>query len=166
MPDQGSTHDGPFRIRGGGLALQDMNKGPRRSEERMAVVTLTAAQILTLSETPITIVPAPGAGRFIEFLGSMIVKPVSTVAYDGVAAGEDLAIKYTNAAGAIVSTTLETTGFIDQLTAQIRTCKAIATDLIPVVNAPLVLHLLVGEIATGNGTLTIQTSYRIWETGL
>jgi len=179
MPNQGSTHDGPLRIRGGGLVsegslrisggglvLHDINTGPRRSEERMAAVSLTATQILALFAAPITIVPAPGADKFLEFVSAVIVKPVNTVAYDGVAAGEDLAIKYTDAAGVTVSTTLEATGFIDQTTAQIRTFKAITTDVTPAVNAALVLHLLIGEIATGNGTLTIQVIYRIRETGL
>jgi hypothetical protein len=167
MPNlRGTNFRGSLSVEDGGLILKDINLGPRSVEERYARITVTSAEILALFATPKTLVAAPGAGKFIEFLGATIMLDATATAYAGVAAGEDLCIKYTNAAGAIVSTTLETTGFIDQTTDQVRTIKAITTDVTPVVNSPIVLHLLVGEITTGTGVLYVNVSYRIHETGL
>ncbi len=147
----------------GGVAL---TSGVRTLTQKYERVTVTSAEILALFTTPKPLVAAPGAGKFIEFLGATIMLDATTTAYAGVGATEDLAIRHTDASGVIVSTTLEATGFIDQTTDQIRTIKPIATDITPVVNSPLVLHMLNGEVTTGTGVLYVNVSYRIHETGL
>lgn len=131
-----------------------------------AEVTVSSAEVLALNASPKTLVAAPGAGYLLEFLGAVIILDYNSVAYDGVASGEDLVIKYTNGSGAAVSTTLETTGFIDQTSDQIRTIKPLATDITPAANAALVLHMLTGEIATGNSPLRLKVKYMVWATGL
>jgi hypothetical protein len=111
-------------------------------------VTITSAQLLALNATPITLVSAPGSGKALEFVSAVVYKPAGT-AYAGIAGGEDLAIKYTDGSGAQVNTSLETTSFLDQTTAQLRITRPIVTEVVPVANAALVLQLLVGEITTG-----------------
>ena len=120
--------------------------------------SITNAQLLALNATPQTIVAAPGAGKALVLLGLQLYKPAG-VAYTGVAAGEELAVKYTNGSGVVVAQ-CETTGFLDQTTAQMRyvhpvVAAAVApnADVNPVANAPLVLQLLVGEITTGDQPL-------------
>lgn len=162
----GTDFRGDVRIEDGSLVIKDGGPLGPSVTYGFAQVRVTSAEILALFATPKTLVPAPGAGKLLEFLGGSIALDATATAYAGVAAGEDLTIKYTNAAGVIVSTTLETTGFIDQTTDQVRTFKPIVTDLIPAVNAALVLHLLVGEIITGTGTLIVNVRYAIHETGL
>ena len=125
---------------------------------------LTTAELLALFATPITIVPAPGAGLALIFEGALIQKPAG-VAYAGIAAGEDLAVKYTDAAGAVVGS-VETTGFLDSTANQIRYCRAHSaasgvSQITPVANAVLVLHLLVAEIITGDSDLNIECHYRV-----
>ena len=130
-------------------------------------VTITTAQLLALFATPIELVPAPGAGFALSFLEMMIQKPAG-VAYAGIAADEDLAVKYTNAAGLEVAQ-CETTGFLDSTANQIRLVKAHAaatgdSSITPVVNAALVLHLLNAEIITGDSDLNCQVLYQVLDT--
>jgi hypothetical protein len=166
IQSQGTTFDGPLFLRDGGLVYNDLNDGPRTLGEFFIRVTITAAQMLALNATPITVIPAPGAGRFIEFIGGSVALDYNANAYSGIAAGEDLVLRYTNGSGVIVSTTLETTGFLDQTADQVRTFKGIATDYVPAVNAPIVLHMTTGEITTGDSPLYLNLVFRVHETGL
>jgi hypothetical protein len=165
MP-QGTTFYGPLSLKEGGLKLFDAKLNKISAEEKMIRVEVPASAVLTLNATPFTLVPAPGAGKLTEFLGAIAMLDYAGTAYAGIAANEDLVIKYTNAAGVVVSNTLETTGFLDATSDQFRTFKAISTDLTPVPNAPLVLHLLNGEVTTGNSPLILHVSYRIHELGV
>ena len=89
---------------------------------------------------PKTIVAAPGANKALIFDGAVIHKPAGT-AYTEVAAGEDLSIKYTDDSGLAVGG-CETTGFLDQATAQTRWVNPYhaasgISSITPVANAPL-----------------------------
>jgi hypothetical protein len=133
--------------------------------------TITSAQLLALNATPQIIVPAPGAGLAVLVNRVMLSKAAGT-AYAGIAVGEDLVAKYTNGAGAQVSSVIETTGFLDQATAQSRyvgppgAVTTAAADVAPVANAAVVMHLLVGEITTGNSDLLVWVDYDIMPTVL
>jgi hypothetical protein len=129
---------------------------------------ISSAQLLAMFATPVEIVPAPGAGLALVCDGIAIHKPAG-VAYGGIAAGEDLTVKYTNQAGLEVAE-VETTGFLDQATAQTRyagtfRAASLISSITPVVNAALVLALLVGEITTGDSPLHVRTFYRIVPAG-
>jgi hypothetical protein len=127
---------------------------------KSADVTIATAAVKTLNATPVNLVEAPGAGYALIFLGAIISVDFNSAAYDGVAAGEDLSVKYTGAAGLEIGS-LEATGFIDQATDQMRYIppKAVA-GITPVANSPIVLHMLVGEIATGDSAVKVRTYYR------
>ena len=129
----------------------------RWGNTHVADFTISSTQLLALNATPRTILAAPPSGMAWIFEGMLLHKPAGT-AYAGIAAGEDLAVKYTNASG-LMAGQVETTGFLDQTTAQTRWCYPHAvsatlpiTSVTPVA-AVLVLHLLVGEITTGNSPL-------------
>ena len=131
---------------------------------QMAEVAITAAEMLAVRGTPKTLVAAPGAGYVLEFISATMIYDYAAVFGES---SDDLVIRFTDASGAIVSTTLDTTNFLDQTSDQIRTFKAITTDLVPVANSPLVLH------NTGNGELTgtgspcrMKVAYRVHATGL
>lgn len=128
----------------------------------VATVTITSAQLLALNATPQTLVPAQGANKAI-IPQLVVVRHAGGTAYAGIAAGEDLAVKYTDGSGAATTSSIETTGFLDQTTAQIRAVQGSAT-LTPVANTPLVLHLLAGEITTGDFDLVVRVYYDIVET--
>lgn len=127
---------------------------------------ITSAQLLALNATPRSVIPAPGAGLAIIPVRVALYKPAGT-AYAGIAAGEDLVLKYTDGSGAQVSSVIEATGFLDQATAQTRVAGGpgatgtTAGDFTPVANAAVVLHLLTGEIITGTSDLYVRTWYDI-----
>ncbi len=129
-----------------------------------AEVAITAAEMLALRATPKTLVAAPGAGKILEFLSALFI-------YDYVAAftesSDDLNVKYTNGSGAAASTTLEATGLLDATSDQIRTLKALATDITPVANAALVLHNTGdGEFGGTGSPCRVKVAYRVHATGL
>lgn len=127
---------------------------------------ITSAQLLALFATPIAVVPAPGAGLIVVPRLLQLYKPAGT-AYAGIAAGEDLVLKYTDASGAQCSSVVETTGFLDQTTAEMRVAgmpgsvTTTAGDYEPVANAAVVLHLLTAEITTGDSDLIVRVFYDI-----
>lgn len=121
-------------------------------------VTVSSAQLLALNATPQTIIPAPGALLAVVPRRVEIYKAAGT-AYAGIAAGEDLVLKYTGAGGAECSGQIETTGFLDQTTDQTRIAHTPSVAFAPVANAVVVLHLLVGEITTGNSALRVRVWY-------
>lgn len=131
-----------------------------RVEYLQRKVVITSAQLLALNAIPQTVIPAPGAGKIIEFMSVVVHKPAGT-AYAGIVAGEDIAFKYTDGSGAQVNTSGETTGFLDQTTAQTRLFRQIAAEYTPVANAALVMQLLVGEITTGDSPLYVSINYRV-----
>lgn len=145
-----------------GIALRNkFEKG------RTVIKKITSAQLLALNATPVSVIPAPGEGLMIK-INSWVARHGIGTAYSGIAAGEDLVLKYTNATGAIAATAIETVGFLDQATAQIRLANALSAsvattpaDITPVANAAIVLHLLSGAVTTGNFDLEIFVEYDI-----
>lgn len=130
---------------------------------------ITSAQLLALNATPIEVIPACGAGYFNRVRDWFVSKPAG-VAYAGIAAGEDLALKYTDGSGAVAATVIETTGFLDQTTVQQRAANALSGNgaasttpggYTPVSNAAIVVQLLSGEITTGDSPLYIYATYDI-----
>lgn len=124
------------------------------------VVTLTSAQLLALQTTPITVIAAPGANKAV-LIESVELRHAGGTAYANIAAGDDIFLKYTDGSGAQCFTTLETTGLLDQTTAQIRHYpnNTIGAHT-PVANA-VVVASLGGAIDTGNFDLILRIRYRI-----
>lgn len=128
-------------------------------------VTVSTAEILALNATPKTLVAAPGAGKFIAVNKIFLHYDYNSVAYNGVAAGEDLAVKYNTSAGVEILQ-VETTGFITATADEVRIAYPLASGAAtivyePVANAPVVLHMLSGEVATGNSPVKVRTCYNI-----
>lgn len=124
-------------------------------------VLISSAQVLALNATPVIAVPAPGAGNYLEFLGAQLFLDYNSAAYVA-GAGEDLVFKYTDDSGAAVSNALDGslfTGTADAL-ANAYPLNAAASTLATAENAPIVLHLLVGEWATGDSPIKVRTFFR------
>lgn len=159
----GITADGNLAMQNAATTTTNDIASPYIVNKR-AFKTVTSAQLLALNATPQSIIPAAGAGVAIVPYRIQIYKPAG-VAYAGIAAGEDLVLKYTDASGAQCSSVIETTGFLDQTTAQIRTAGAPAStgstagSIVPVANAAVVLSLLSGEIITGDQPLYVEVFY-------
>lgn len=133
-------------------------------------VTISSAEILALNATPKTLVAAPGAGLALIFEGAVAFYDYGTAAYADIAAGEDIAIKYTNSSGLQVAS-IETTGFLDATADATRYAQAYraasgVSSITPVANAALVAHMLSGEITTGDSPLLMRVYYRVVPTTL
>lgn len=123
--------------------------------------TITSAQLLALNATPQAIIPAPGAGLMNITRGIQFFFDYNSVAYDGIASGEDISVRYTDASGQLIAT-VEATGFLDATADAIRWIEPATTAAItPVANAAVVLHMATGEIATGNSPLYGRVYYDI-----
>lgn len=121
-------------------------------------LTLTSAQMLALFATPRTLAPAVAGYAWIP-LETEAFLDYNSAAYAGIAANEDIVLRYTNAAGGIL-TTIETTGFLDQTSDQRRYVVNSGT-VTPLANAAVVAHMTTGEITTGNSPVTIRSLMRL-----
>lgn len=127
---------------------------------KTATVTVSSAELLALNATPKTLIVAPGAGKALILVAAELWLDYANAAYAGIAAGEDLTLKVSDAAGATLAT-IETTGFLDTTADAFRYVEPTTTAaMAPVANAPLVLHLLSGEITTGDSPLKLRILYR------
>lgn len=122
-------------------------------------VTISSAQILAMNVTPITLIPAPGAGKAIVLHKILAALAYNTIAYTSVGGGDDITIRYTDGAGAVIGT-IETTGFLDQATSTYTVLQPAAGSLILPANAPVVAFLG-GAVTTGNSPVVARMFYDI-----
>lgn len=123
---------------------------------------LTSTQVLALNTTAIEVVPAPGAGKYLMFLGAVVFLDYNSAAY-AADAGEDLVFTYTDKNGAEISHTLdgeEWEGTADVIK-YAYPLNAAASTLVSVANAPICLFLKSGNWATGDSPLKVRTFYRV-----
>lgn len=137
----------------------------------VAEVALTNAEIKALRATPKTLVQAPGAGKAIKFMGAVLFHDYGgTNVFTETA--DNLAVRYTDGSGTLVSQAIETTGFIDQ-SADTMTTAEPKIDVISAKtaceNKALVLHNTGdGEIAGNAGadnTMRVKVFYSVVDTG-
>jgi hypothetical protein len=134
---------------------------------RSAIVDITSAQLLAIRATPITLVAAPGAGKLLSLISGEIIANNGTAYVVGT---NDLAVRYNNTTGDIISQTIDTAGLFDQTTDIVTHFEPLATDSkgpkADVENTPLVLHNTgAAEFTTGTGTARVLTLYSILTTG-
>jgi hypothetical protein len=131
------------------------------SQLQTASVTITAAQVKALNTTPITLIAAPGEGYALALDSAVLFLDYESAAYDEIAAGEDLNIRYTDGSGQLVAT-IETDPFLTATADALRYVQPATTAAItPVENAALVLYMATGNIATGDSPLKIKLYYRV-----
>jgi len=133
---------------------------------RYTTVAVTNAQLKALRATPKELVAAPGAGKVLEFVSGLIFMDYGTNALTETA--DNLVVRFENTTGAIVSQTIEMTGFIDQ-TADMVT--GILPKVDPIVtsagsaNKALVLHNSgdgeFGGNAAADTVLSVKIAYRV-----
>lgn len=129
--------------------------------------TLSSAQLLALRATPQTLVTAPGAGRYLDFVEATFFHDRGAAAYTITAGGDDLGLRFGNGAGTLIAT-LDSGGLLDSGADVTRILKAasvapnVAQTGVVVENQGIVLHNIgANEWTLGDGTLTIETCYRV-----
>ena len=78
---------------------------------RRVVKDITSDQMDNLAGTQIELVASPGASAYLEFVSAVFALDWNSVAWTEPSAPDDLAIRYTDGSGAIVSELLDATGF-------------------------------------------------------
>jgi hypothetical protein len=129
---------------------------------------ITAAQILAMYATPISIAPAPAAGHANIFDGAFLTYNYATAFTSTV---RDLEIRYTDHSGQICVTAITGSSFLDATSDQLRWAPPLATAagaaaFTPVVAAALVINCGTGEIGTGTSTLFVRCFFHVVPTFL
>jgi hypothetical protein len=130
-------------------------------------VLISAAAAAAAFSTPVEIVAAPGTG-FALLPRKVIVSKAAGTAFGGIAAGEDIRIAYGTAAIQTVGD-IETTGFLDQTTDEMRVAYALSAasgldsvDLNALANDNIEFSLLVGDL-TGGSDLVVDIQYEVFD---
>jgi hypothetical protein len=130
---------------------------------RYASVTVSSTDIKALFTTAKPLVAAPGAGKVIEFVRGTISSIYGTAAYV-INGSTNLSVKYKDKGGADVSSTIATTGLVDQIVNVYSMFQPLTAQLAldtNAVNQPLCLACLVANPTTGDGALKVNIAYRV-----
>ena len=124
--------------------------------EQTVTVIVTDAEAIALNATAKTLIAAQGANRAVQ-VTDIFIEMDGVTAFDGIAAGEDLVVRYNGETDALV--TVETTGFLDQVDRPSRRVKATySTTVIPIVNTAV--ELANSGAITDGSQLTVTIRYR------
>lgn len=124
-----------------------------------ASLSLTSAQILDLFTTPIQIVPAPGAGKYIEFISSTASYTFVTAAY---ATNTQIQLKFTGANNHVANNSSILTGTVDLSYSFVRPSFGSQTTATQVLkNTALNVTVATGNPTGGSGTIIVKMLYRI-----
>lgn len=144
--------DAPLIV--GGLAWRSKNQ-----QDVPFNVLITNAQMLAIRATPVTILPAQGAGKIAVLLGGLIVFNHTDVYTES---ADNLVIRYTDATGTAASVAIESTGFLTNAGDAAQIIYPVATPPIlteadELSNAPLLLHNTGdGELGGGDAANTVR----------
>lgn len=142
-----------------GFDIEAIEDGSQLDARRMVVTAeLTSAQILALQTTPVEVVPSPGAGRAIVIDEVVALLDYNSAAYAGIAAGEDLEFRYTDATGFQVME-IETTGLLNRTENTKAYRQRGHTTVRLTANASVVVRLS-GAVTTGDSPLKFRIYYR------
>lgn len=126
------------------LAISE-NSIPRYKE-----VTITSAQILDIFDTPVELIPAPGAGKVIKINSIVAVMENNTIAY----IGNGLYIKV---GSSVVSSDATILGLLTQVP---RDMLSVLPVSLPT-NSALTATSVVSDPTTGDGDLQLRITYQI-----
>jgi hypothetical protein len=116
------------------------------------------AELVAMDATPLTLIENDDSSKGIVFLGAVFTLLGGSAAYDQ---NQDTILKYTDAGGVAVSTTLANffNGGADTYTS---TLKAITTDHAVTLGAPIVITSSASPYsAAGDRSLRVQFQYRM-----
>lgn len=119
---------------------------------RYKEVTITSAQILDIFDTPVELIPAPGAGKVIKVNSIVAVMANNTIAY----IGNGLYIKV---GSSVVSSDATILGLLTQVP---RDMLSVLPVSLPT-NSALTATSVVSDPTTGDGDLKLSITYQIIE---
>ena len=125
-----------------------------------SAITLTSAQILAMNTTPVSVIPAQGAGTLIEVLSAVADYIYGTAQYTS---GGAIGLFYGVETGPLATATLASTFLTSPTVNQIGIMEgALASSASStVLNTAIVISNQSGVFATGNGTMIVKVKYRV-----
>lgn len=130
----------------------------------LKTTTLTAAQIILLHTTPITLVPVFGNNTSNVGVNYVyIVEGITArIMYGGTAytGANNLEFRYTDGTGAKVTADLDST-FINSTVNTFAHAPAVTAAFTPVYNSPIVVSVPTANPATGKSRISFTVKYRI-----
>lgn len=147
------------KLRGRAQFVGGIMVGTGNARMLESVTVLTAAQIKNLQSSPITLIAAPGATRFLDIVAIQAKLTYSTAQFTG---GNNLEFRYTGAAGDKVTADLSST-FLNSSSTSYALVHGVVTAQTPVLNAALKVCVPTANPggATAASTLTLRVLYRI-----
>lgn len=137
---------------------------------QVAEVALTNVQIKALRAAPRTLVAAPGAGYYLEFVSAVLFLDYGTNALTETDA--NLVVRYKDGSGVAVSQAIEATGFADAIADTATNARPVLDAIVAKTacdNQPLVLHNTGAGEWGGNAALDtlmrVRVAYRTLPTG-
>jgi hypothetical protein len=121
-------------------------------------VALSSANILAMNGAPVTLIPAPGAGKII-IVEDILLKMVTTATQ--YANGGAVEFRYTNGSGAKVSADIAATVITATAGPSYTKVLGIEASLTPVANAPIVITNATAAFTTGTGTGVLTIKFRV-----
>lgn len=140
------------------MSLRLVKAKMSRLDEQVSTRIITNAQMKALKATPLSLIPAPGAGWAIVV--ERIYMTSSTVTAGWTETADNPVIEYTGGTDIAV---IESTAFLDQVGVQVRTQAIAATVTTPVVNEGVQIYNPDDELGGGNAAnvFVVSIRYRI-----
>lgn len=123
-----------------------------------AKIALSSAQILALNSTPVSLIPAPGAGKVIIVENICLQMTTTATQY---ANGGALEFRYTNASGSKVTADIAAAVVTAAAGTSYTSVAGVTTSLTNVVNSAVVVNNATAPYITGNGTAILNIKYRV-----
>jgi len=126
-----------------------------------ATVTLSAAQLQTLRESPVILIPAPGAGQAINVASATLQYNAGNERYAGGHSRFEITLgSYDSLNPICVFDSVLTSGFTDQDGDQTKTLQANPLDpSLDIQNLDLEIVNFGPPLIDGNGTVTVSVNY-------
>lgn len=119
-------------------------------------VSLTTAQVLALNTTPVSLISAPGAGKYISIDEIVVKNTFNSIAYTGANA---LEIRYTDGSGVKLTGDIPA-AFINAAATRVDKVVGVTTA-VAVANAAVVAFVPTANPGAGNSPLTFDILYRV-----
>jgi hypothetical protein len=126
--------------------------------KRSAVVSLTAAQLIAIGTTPVSLIAAPGAGKCI-IVDNVTLKMVTTATqFTG---GGAMEFRYTDASGTKVTTDIPAAVVTAGAGTSFTNVRGIEASLTGVANAAVVVTNATAAFAAGTGSAEVTIEYHV-----